>query len=142
MEPTGLNSEKQLRVLRGRVDSVNLYEVKENELEILENGEPTGIYLNFSIFLFSLAFSAILALSTATFSSDLIQNAFLFTSIIGIIGGVFLIILWWKGRKFIKSIICTIKDRIPPDFVEKEIDITNEINVENSNDINVNPPAG
>lgn len=109
--------DKSFRIRRGKVDSVDLFEVKENELEILANGEEVGIYLNFSIFLLSLAFSGILTLSTATFSSNIIQNAFLFVTLIGLIVGLFLIILWWRGRKSIKTVIAVIKNRIPPDLV-------------------------
>ncbi len=112
------NSEKPFRVRRGRVDSVNLYEVKENELEILANGEPTSIQLNFAIFLLSIAFSGIMTLCSATFSSTLLQNAFLFSTIIGCIVGFYLLIIWWRGRKSIKSVIKTIKDRIPPEAIE------------------------
>lgn len=108
-------SEKPLRVRRGRVDSVDLYEIKEHELELLENGEPTGIHLNFAIFLFSTAVSCILTLSTATFESTRIENVFLFTSIIGLLGSLYLFILWWRGRKSIKSIIRKIRNRIPSD---------------------------
>ncbi len=112
--------EKTLRVRRGRVDSVDLFEVKENELEILENGEPTGIYLNFSVFLLSTALSCILALTTATFSSTRSENVFLFLSIIGVIGGLFLLILWWRGRKSIKLVIGTIKNRIQIEYVQED----------------------
>ncbi len=112
-QPKYIEADKPLQVRRGRVDSVNLYEVKENELDILENGEPTGIYLNFSIFLLSLAFTGIVSLCSATFSNSTIKNIFLFVSIIGVLGGLFLLILWIRGRKSIKSIIKTIKDRIP-----------------------------
>lgn len=124
--------EKTLRVRRGRVDSVDLYEVKENELEILGNGEPTGIYLNFSIFLLSTAISSILALSTATFSSTRTENIFLLLTIIGLIGGLLLLILWWRGRKSIKSIITTIKNRIPPEYVQEIA--KNETSKENVSD--------
>lgn len=113
-------TEKTLLVRRGRVDSVDLFEVKEHELEILENGEPTGIYLNFSVFLLSTAFACILALSSATFSSPKMENTFLFIAIIGLIGGIFLLILWWKGRKSIKAIIKTIKSRILPEAINYE----------------------
>jgi len=106
-------SEKVL-VRRGRVDSVDLYEVKDNELDILENGEPDSLFLNFSIFLFSIAVSAICSLATATFKSSLIEYAFLFVAIIGLLLGTFLLILWLRRRTSIKSIIKTIRDRIPP----------------------------
>jgi len=115
-------NEKPFRVRRGRVDSVDLFEVKENELEMLANGEPTEIYLNFAIFLVSTAFSCITGLATATFNSDLIKNTFLFVSIIGIIGGLFLGILWWRGRKSIKSIVTKIKNRIPNESPVENLD--------------------
>ena len=57
---------EKIIVRRGRVDSVDLYEVKKNELELLEKGAPESLQLNFSIFLFSIAFSAIITLTTAT----------------------------------------------------------------------------
>jgi len=120
------NSDKSLRVRRGRVDSVNLYEVKENELEVLENGETAGLQLNFSIFLLSIAFSGILTLCTATFTSNMLQNVFLFVVIIGIILGIYLLLMWSNSRKSIKTVIQKIKDRIPPELVdegEEEIEI-------------------
>ncbi|WP_044398843.1 hypothetical protein [Lacinutrix sp. Hel_I_90] len=112
--------DKPLRVRRGRVDSVDLFEVKEHELEILENGDTNSIYLNFAIFLLSSAVSCVLAISTANFVSELIQYCFLFVTIIGFIGGLFLLILWWRGRKSIKKIVSIIKNRIPPEFIEQE----------------------
>lgn len=120
------NSEKSLRVRRGRVDSVNLYEVKENELELLENGEQTSLQLNFAIFLLSLAFSGILTLCTATFSIPILQTTFLLVTIVGTLLGLYLLLIWWKGRKSIKHTIKTIKDRIQPDIIdegEEEIEV-------------------
>lgn len=119
-------SEKPLMVRRGRVDSVDLYEVKENELELLENGESIGLQLNFSIFLLSIAFSSIITLSTATFTKPVLQTTFIIVSVIGILLGLYLLLIWWKGRKSIKKIIQTIKDRIKPDSifeVEDEVEI-------------------
>lgn len=108
--------EKPLRVRRGRVDSVDLYEIKENELEILEKGEPFSVYLNFSIFLLSAAITGIVALCTATFKNDITKYSFLFVSILGIIIGLLLLILWYRGRKSVKSIFKKIRERIPPDY--------------------------
>lgn len=133
------NSEKTFRVRRGRVDSVNLYEVKENELEILENGESTSLQLNFSIFLLSLAFSGILTLCSATFTTQILQTTFLLVSIIGIIVGFYLLLLWYKGYKSIKTVIQTIKDRIQPEFIDEgdeEIEVAKDKKPQtNGNDI-------
>ena len=114
------SSEKEFRVRRGRVDSISIYEVKEDELEILENGAPVGIYLNFAVFLLSIAFSGITALATAKFDSILLENAVLFTSIVGVVVGVLLLFLWKNEQKSIKSTIQKIKDRVPPDIPVQE----------------------
>ena len=107
--------EKELVVRRGRVGSVDLYEIKENELELLEKGSPANLQLNFSVFLFSLAFSAIAALATAEFKQQLVQTVFIFVAVIGIILGGYLLISWWRTRNSIGELVNTIRDRIPPD---------------------------
>jgi hypothetical protein len=123
--------EKALKVRRGRVDSVDLYEIKENELEILANGEPTTIYLNFSIFLLSMAITAVTSLCTASFNNNIIKYSFLFTAILCFIIGIFLLILWYIGKKSIKAIIQKIKERIPPeyDYNEEENPSDTQINL-------------
>ncbi len=127
-----ITSEKPFLVRRGRVDSVNLYEVKEDELDVLESGESTTLQLNFAIFLLSIAFAAITTLCTASFTSPLISNVYLFVAILGIIIGSYILLMWWKGRKSIKSVIKTIKNRIPPDNLEDTID-EDEFNIETEN---------
>jgi hypothetical protein len=106
----------ELRVRRGRVASVDLYEIKENELEILENGSPSGLYLNFSIFLISLAFGAITTIATATFANPLMQQLFLIIAVVGTLGGLLLLILWWRSHQSIAQVVRAIRARIPPDL--------------------------
>jgi hypothetical protein len=107
---------QQIRVRRGRVESVDLYEIKENELELLEKGAPSGLFLNFAIFLLSLAFCAITALSTATFANPSMETLFLIVSVVGVLGGVFLFILWWRTRESIAQVVRDIRGRIPRDI--------------------------
>ena len=106
---------EKLVVRRGRVDSVDLYEVKENELELLEKGSPAGLQLNFSVFLLSIAFSAILTLATATVKWPIMETVFVVVAVIGIFLGLYLLISWWKTRTSIASIIAVVRDRIPPE---------------------------
>ena len=110
-------SEEQtpFRVRRGRVDSVDLFEVKENELDILENGSSSELQLNFAIFLISLAFSSICSLATSTFKYPVVQTIFLLVSVVGILGGSYLIILWRKTRTSVSDICKKIRERIPKD---------------------------
>lgn len=129
------NTDNTLLVRRGRVDSVNLYEVKENELDVLENGEENVIQLNFAIFLLSIAFSGILTLCSATFKSKLLENTFLFSTIIGTILGIYLLIMWWRGRKSIKKVIQTIKNRIEIDEEKETIELPSEKIIKKNNDL-------
>ena len=73
-----------VRIRRGRVDSVDLYEIKDSELDVLEKGSPADLQLNFAIFLLSIAASTITSLYTATFASATVQNVFTLVSIVGI----------------------------------------------------------
>ena len=129
LEPkTPTSDQQQIRVRRGRVESVDLYEIKENELELLEKGAPSGLFLNFAVFLLSLAFGAITTLSTATFANTSIQTLFVVVSVVGVLGGTFLIILWWRSRESITQVIRHIRGRIPPE-VGHDQEISSSINV-------------
>lgn len=110
-----LDGDITVRVRRGRVESVDLYEIKDNELDHFENGAPGDLQLNFAIFLFSIAFSSICSLSTATFNNKIIENIFVFVSIIGLIGGGYLILSWRKSKRTTKDLCSQIRNRIPPD---------------------------
>lgn len=112
-----LDGDTSVRVRRGRVESVDLYEIKDMELDQFENGTPGDLQLNFAIFLISLAFSAISALATATFANPTVENTFLFVAIIGVIGGLYFVISWWRSRSTIKGLCQRIRQRIPPDQV-------------------------
>jgi hypothetical protein len=129
---------EKIVVRRGRVDSVDLYEVKENELEVLESGSPASLQLNFSIFLFSIAFSAILTLTTATVKWPIMETIFLVVAVIGILLGSYLFISWWRARTSIAKIISTIRDRIPPE-ITKEVNVSFPGEPSSSND---QAPAG
>ena len=107
-----LSDEKPLRVRRGRVDSVDLYEVKENELELLEKGSPATLQLNFAIFLFSIASTCIVTLTTTTFKWKQVESVFTFASVIGVLMGTYLLISWFRTKTSISSVIACIKDRI------------------------------
>ncbi|MES9902846.1 MAG: hypothetical protein ABW168_09195 [Sedimenticola sp.] len=109
---SSISDEKHLVVRRGRVDSVDLYEVKENELELLEKGSPATLQLNFAIFLFSIALTCVVALATTTFKWPIVQSIFTFASVIGVLMGSYLIISWWRTRTSIAEVISRIKKRI------------------------------
>jgi len=111
--------DKQLVVRRGRVDSVDLYEIKDNELDLLEKGSPANLQLNFAIFLTSLAFSSILALCTSTFKFPIMETVFVVIAVVGVLLGGYLLFSWWRTRTSITKLIQIIKNRIPTDVSEE-----------------------
>lgn len=112
--PKDSSGEKPIRIRRGRVDSVDLYEIKDSELDLLEKGSPAGIYLNFAIFLLSIAFSALAALCTAaTFKHAIIQTLFIVLMVVAFLLGALLLLLWYKGRSDVGKVIIGIRNRIP-----------------------------
>jgi len=104
-----------LRVRRGRVESVDLYEIKDNELDQLEQGTPAGLQLNFSIFLLSIAFGAISSLFTATFSNKTIETIYIVISVVGVLAGIYLLIAWRRTKSPVRELCRRIRERIPPE---------------------------
>ena len=66
------NDERTVRVNIGRVESIDLYELTENELETLEKGPPNQDF-NYAISLISTVFAFLVAWATSDFKSDKIE---------------------------------------------------------------------
>lgn len=114
MDPEKTTSaEKGTRIRHGTVDSVDIFHVKENELDLLEKGSPAELNLNFAIALLSLAFSSLTTLLTSTFNKPIFQVIFVVVTIVGVVLGLYFFISWRRERKSIVEVIKTIRSRIP-----------------------------
>jgi len=120
MKQTENTSTDEIRIIRGKVDSLSLYEITDNELETLEKGSPSSTYLNFAIFLLSVGFSFLVSLLTAKIESMKTYIAFMIFTVIGILAGVILLVLWYRERRSISRVIKKIKGRIPNTEIMKE----------------------
>lgn len=103
---------KPFRVRRALVGSIDIYEVKDSELEILETGGPAANQLNFAVSAISLAFSAFGTLLTATFESDLIRTFYAVALFGGFGMGTYWIFQWRQSRTSIKKVIADIRNRM------------------------------
>lgn len=112
LDPNSPHSNEKLLIRRGRVDSLNIYEVKEHELELLEKGAAGTLQFNFAIFLFSIALTCIAALATADFKWDIVRSTFVFTAVVGLIVGSYLMLNWWRTRTSLKEVVSVIRNRI------------------------------
>lgn len=121
---------------RGAYARLTIYEVEENELELLAQGSPDSLYLNFAIFLLSIAVSFLIALLTlpanqatgvsGTGSSNRFIVLVVITTI-GFIVGLLLLLIWLKKRRSISDIVQRIKDRLPPEGIQKIGTSTDEV---------------
>lgn len=103
----------EVRIKRGKVDSLSLYEVTEAELQELETGGQDNLLLNFAVFLISTATSFFISLLTTEIKSVKTFCVFVIVTIVGFVVGTLLMILWIRTRKSKASIINRIKDRMP-----------------------------
>lgn len=110
--PREANEGSVLPVRRGRVESVDIYEIKDTELDILETGSPMNTQLNFAIFLLTIALATLVALFSAEFKNKNIETTFIVISVVGFVLGIYFLIIYMKNRKSTKSICSTIRKRI------------------------------
>lgn len=106
------SGENELRVIRGKVGSVSLYEITDSELNLLEKGSPSSIFLNFAIFLFSVGTSFLITLLTTTIPDIKVFTSFLVFTIIGFLGGTLLFIIWYRMKGEVAEVISKIQERI------------------------------
>jgi hypothetical protein len=108
---TSGESEK-LTVKMGKIDSITIYQVTQQELETLEKGRIDSIFLNFAIFSLSIASSFLIVLLTTDIISIKVYASFLIVIILGFLSGLILLILWYISRKPVKTLIEKIKKRV------------------------------
>jgi hypothetical protein len=112
MSDTEGGGEKPIRVRRGKVDSLSVYEVTSFELDILEQGHPGSLHLNFAIFLIGVAISFCIALFTTRIESQTALIGFVVVATCSAIIGIFLLALWYRNRKSSPDVIKNIKSRL------------------------------
>jgi hypothetical protein len=116
------------KIVRGRVDSLTLYEVTEHELWVLEHGSPNSTFFSFSIFLLSIAVAFLIALLTVDLDPTKkrgLYDFFLLSVIVGFVGGLVLLVVWLRTRGETASVIKTIKARCRPvDTSEQVVEAT------------------
>ena len=107
------SSGENVKIKRCKFDSLTLYEVSDSELDIIEKGSPASIYLNFAIFLLSIAVSFFVSLLTIDYNQKPnIYIIFLLFTIVGFLGGLFLLILWFRNKSDFNDTIKKIKSRV------------------------------
>lgn len=102
---------REAKIVYGRVGSVTIYEITENELNLFQTGTPKLNSMNFAIFFLTLAFSSGGTLVTTNIESDTTKIIILSILICGFVLGVFFLINWFRNFKSITNVIKDIKNR-------------------------------
>ncbi|MDQ3684113.1 MAG: hypothetical protein M3430_00730 [Acidobacteriota bacterium] len=107
-----------IRIRRGFIGEITIHQVTEEELETLARGYPDSIYLNYAIFLTSVATSFLISLTT-TSVSDRVFTVFVIVVVLGYILGVLFLILWYKNHQSTTALVGKIKERLPPEGIQE-----------------------
>jgi len=112
----------RLRVIRGPVDSLSLYEITDHELDILEEGSPSSTFLNFAILFSSVGVSFLVALLTIAIESIYVFSVFVIVTIVGVGASVVLFVLWYRTRSKVRDLCKRIRARVPTEPVGESED--------------------
>lgn len=94
------------------VGEVVIYEVKESELEELERGSQSDLYLEFAIACLTSFVSFFIAIKTVVFPDNSITEiVFILVDVLMAILGAFFLLLWFRQRKEKSKVIEAIKKR-------------------------------
>jgi hypothetical protein len=117
MPNTELQTAIEPRIVRARLDTLNVYEISENELESLERGGPESLLLNFAIFFLSnaLSFTVTLMLSSVDIKSNRVFAVLVIICVVSWVASIVLGGLWISSNRSKKSTIHIIKKRLPPE---------------------------
>ena len=83
---------------------LKIYPVYEHELDMLKQGSPVSLFLNFALCLLPIGFTLILTFATTTIPSDRLFQTYVTLAVLTIIAGLILLALWWRGYKGSKSL--------------------------------------
>ena len=108
------NDERTVRVNIGRVESIDLHELTENELETLEKGPPNQDF-NYAISLISTVFAFLVAWATSDFKSDKIEIIVILYSIGAVITSSYLMFRWRDAKRSFNKVVAAIRDRKRPE---------------------------
>ena len=90
------------------------YVVFEHQLDLLAQGSPALLLLNFALFFLGVAATALGTLVTAPPNQDRIFYSFLIIFIITLIAGIVLLAVWYAMHKSVTRLIVEIKAQMPP----------------------------
>ena len=88
--------------------------VFEHVLDLLAQGSPVSLVLNFALYFLGVAATALGTLVTAPPGQDRIFYSFLIVFVITLIAGIVLLAVWYAMHQSVTSLIVEIRAQMPP----------------------------
>jgi hypothetical protein len=108
-----------------KMGTLTVYEISEDELRLIEAGDPSSTLLNFGIGALSLGIGILATMLTGgEIKSALALNVLLVVTVLGIAGGAVLLVLWYRTTKRTKSVITTVRERAKVQMTSASITTT------------------
>jgi hypothetical protein len=89
------------------------YVVFEHQLDLLSQGSPVSLLLNFALFFLGVAVTSLGTIATASPAQDRVYYTFLIVFIITLIAGVVLLAVWYSMHRSVTSLVAEIKAQMP-----------------------------
>lgn len=106
-------SQDKINVRKGKVDSLDVYEVASYELDIIISGSTSSIFFNLLMLFSGLFISSLIAVLTTSFeAAPKLWAFFLFLSVSTVIVDIVMFILWRHSSNALKDVVSKIKNRI------------------------------
>lgn len=101
----------EISISRAKLESITVYDVMEEELEIIERGSPSSTFLNFAIALLSIFLSLLTTLFVTKIDDNRVFQGFITVCAITGIAGIVLLVLWIRTNNDTKTIFQKIRAR-------------------------------
>lgn len=109
----------------GKIRVLKVHQVSDEELTRLGQNSGQSLFLNFGISVLSVAASFLATLLTTQIASNRSFIVFVIITVVGVLAGVILLVLWWCTRQPMKRLVKKIQNRMPPEGEAKQLTALN-----------------
>ena len=99
------------KIKRGKIPTLIIFEITENELEQLGRGGRNSIILTFSIFFLSIVLECIVSLTTGVFEGTAVRTYYIIVASVSLSLSLFLLSIWLINQIKIYHLLKKIKER-------------------------------
>ncbi len=107
-----------------RMGTLTVYEISDEQLRLIETGDPSSVLLNFGIGGISLGIGIGVTLLSGGPIALYVFVVLVLLTLVGILGGLVLLVLWRRHAKQTKSLIATIRAGGPTQITTASITTT------------------